>query len=138
LRPLLEMRDVHFVNLQYGECRAEIDAASLAIGSTIHHWPEAISDYEDTAALVSAVDIVISVCTAVVHLGGALGRPVWVMAPFVAEWRYGREGSSMIWYPSVRMFRQPKAGAWGPVISEVRRALAKVLHGRDAAMAWEA
>jgi hypothetical protein len=73
--------------------------------------------------LVSALDVVISVCTAVVNLGGALHAPVWVMAPHVPDARYGRDGTTMVWYPSVRVFRQPRRGAWEPVISDVRDCL---------------
>ena len=62
----------------------------------IEHWSEAIDDYDQTAALVCALDLVVSVCTALVHLGGALGRPVWVMAPYSPEWRYGFSGESMV------------------------------------------
>lgn len=125
LRPLLSVRGVQFVNLQYDATPEELEEFAAGSGISITHWPEAIANYEDTAALVCAVDLVISVCTAVVHLSGALGQTAWVMAPFVAEWRYGREGPDMIWYPSVRMFRQQKADAWAPVIGDVRRALQK-------------
>ena len=90
-----------------------------AHGVTVHHWSEVIADYDETAALVTALDLVISVCTAVIHLGGALGQPVWVMAPFSPEWRYGFAGKAMPWYPSVRIFRQPAYGQWDPVIATV-------------------
>jgi Flp pilus assembly protein TadD len=127
LRPILATGGAHFVNLQYGDASAEISAFTAATGIPIHHYQEAHDDYGETANLVGALDLVISVCTAVVHLCGALGRPVWVMAPSVAEWRYGHEGPSMIWYPSVRMFRQSTAGAWEPVITQVTRTLQKTL-----------
>ena len=129
LRPILATRATHFVSLQYDECADEIKAFGASAGIPIHHWQEAIDDYDETAALAGALDLVISVCTAVVHLCGALGRPVWVMAPFVAEWRYGREGPSMIWYPSVRMFRQHKLDDWSPVMAAVKRALHAVARG---------
>lgn len=126
LAPILKTPNAHFISLQYGDCADEIRSFGDASGIRVHHWQEVIDDYDDTAALISALDVVISVCTAIIHLGGALGRPVWVMAPFLAEWRYGREGPSMIWYPSVRVFRQPKPGAWPPVIADVNRALKKL------------
>jgi hypothetical protein len=126
LRPVLAVSDAHFVNLQYGDCAADLSAHTAAGGVAIHHWQDALDDYDETAALVTALDVVISVCTAVVHLAGALGRPVWVMAPAVPEWRYGREGPSMIWYPSARMFRQSKRDAWAPVVAEVKRALSSM------------
>jgi tetratricopeptide (TPR) repeat protein len=126
LRVVLATESVQFVNLQYGDCREEIRAFEQSSGIRIHHWQQAIDDYDETAALVSALDRVVSVCTAVIHLCGALNRPVWVMAPRVAEWRYGYEGQSMIWYPSVRMYRQSEADAWEPVVAQVSRDLREV------------
>jgi tetratricopeptide (TPR) repeat protein len=119
----LKARDAAYVSLQYTPCAEEIAAAKAATGVTVHHWQDAIDDYDETAALVGALDLVISVCTAVVHLGGALGRPVWVAAPFLPEWRYGRTGPGMAWYPSVRMFRQARPDVWKPVLAELSAAL---------------
>lgn len=123
LRSILELDGAQFVNLQYGNVASELAAFTEQSGIAVHHWPEAIDDYDQTAALVCALDLVVTVCTSIVHLAGSLGRPAWVMAPHVAEWRYGHAGERMIWYPSVRMFRQPEPGAWKPVLAEVRRAL---------------
>lgn len=124
--PILQTPAVRFASLQY---TADAGAAAAAFreqhGVRVEHWNEAIADYEETAALVCALDLVISVCTAVIHLGGALGRPVWVLAPYSPEWRYGFTGDTMPWYPSVKIFRQPAFGEWEPVISsaaaELRR-----------------
>jgi Tfp pilus assembly protein PilF len=127
--PLLEVPRAAFVSLQYDECAAELGELARGGGPRIVHWPEAVADYEDTAALVGALDLVVSVCTAVIHLGGALGRPVWVMAPYSPEWRYGFSGPRMPWYPSVRVFRQPEFGAWDPVIAEVARELHAAARG---------
>jgi tetratricopeptide (TPR) repeat protein len=121
--PIMQVGNAHFIDLQYTDCRAEIDALRAATGVRVHSWEEARADYEHTAALVAALDLVIGVCTAVIHLGGALGRPVWVMAPFSPEWRYGIAGETMPWYPSVRVFRQPVYGAWDAVINAVAQSL---------------
>lgn len=123
LSAVLTAAGAHFVSLQYGDCRAELDAAKTDLNVPIHHWQEAIDDYDETAALVSALDVVITVCTAVVHLGGALGKPVWVMAPKLAAAAYGWHGPSMPWYPQVRMFRQQTPNHWEPVIADVAQAL---------------
>lgn len=118
--PLLRVPSARFVSLQYTpDAAEEIAALRRAHGVTLDHWPKAIEDYDETAALVCALDLVVSVCTSVVHLGGALGRPVWVLAPYSPEWRYGFRGPAMPWYPSVRVYRQPGYGAWGPVMEEV-------------------
>ena len=121
--PLLALPGMHFVSLQYGETRSDIDAMQAASRCVVHHWPEAIDDYDETAALVSALDLVMSVQTAIIHLGGALGRPVWVLVSSRPEWRYQEEGDSLPWYPSVRLIRQSTPGDWRGVIDDARRRL---------------
>lgn len=120
LSPLLSVGGVQWINLQYGERADDIASLRNTHGIAISDWPEAIDGgYDETAALVSALDLVISVCTSVIHLSGALGKTAWVLAPHVPEWRYGLAGESMPWYPSVRLFRQPEPDAWPPVINDV-------------------
>ncbi len=121
--PILRHADTSFVSLQYTDCREEIDHMAREHGIRVHHWAEAIDDYDQTAALVCALDLVISVQTAIVHLGGALGRPVWVMVPAVAEWRYLQSGERLPWYPAVRLFRQTEAAAWSEVVERIALAL---------------
>jgi Flp pilus assembly protein TadD len=123
LAPVLEVAGARFVSLQYDECEHEIAQIESADGLTVHHFPAAIADYDETAALVGALDLVISVCTAAVHLGGALGRPVWVMAPAGPEWRYGIGEGAMPWYPTCRVLRQAAPFAWEEVILRVRNEL---------------
>jgi hypothetical protein len=116
-----------FISLQYGDYEEDLIQTKEEYGFTLHHWSHAIEDYDETAALVSALDLVISVCTAVAHLGGALGRPVWVLTPAVAEWRYLSRGERLPWYPSVRLFRQTPDSDWSEVIARVALEL-KSLH----------
>jgi len=128
LLPLLSTPDVHWINLQYGDRSTEIAALKEQQGIGIVDWTEAIDgDYDETAALVGALDLVISVCTSVIHLGGALGRPVRVMVPFAPEWRYGLQGETMPWYPSVRLHRQSDPGDWESVIERIRNELSVML-----------
>jgi Flp pilus assembly protein TadD len=123
LQPVLGFQPACFVSLQYGDAGGEIEAFKRSHGVTVHHWPEAIEDCEETAALVCALDLTVSVCTAIVHLCGALGRPVWVMTPVAPESRYGFTGPGMRWYASARMFRQARHAEWGDVIRDIVRAL---------------
>lgn len=124
LAPLLREPGLHFVSLQYGDdAGTEAIALSAASGRPVHQFPAAIADYEETAALAVALDGIVSVCTAIVHLGGALGRPVWVATPQVPEWRYGCAGERMAWYPSVRLVRQGADGSWMPVVEQLTEAL---------------
>jgi tetratricopeptide (TPR) repeat protein len=122
--PVLSAPGAHFVSLQYTpEAPGEVADLEARHAIRIAHWPEAISDYDETAALVCALDLVVSVCTSVVHLGGALGRPVWAMVPRSPEWRYGFAGETMPWYSSVRLFRAPAYGEMRRVIETVGEAL---------------
>lgn len=85
----------------------------------VPYWPEAIYDLDEMAALVSALDLVITVCSTVVHMTGALGKPVWVLAQKPASWRYLQEGDRLPWYPSARVIRQPVSGDWESVFNHV-------------------
>jgi hypothetical protein len=123
LHAILGTPGCRFVSLQYGDCAAEIEEARRE-GVALQHWQEAIDDYDETAALCMALDLTVSVCTAVIHLNGALGRTVWVMVPSVPEWRYGRSGDTMPWYPSARLLRQRVEGPWEEVFARVANELA--------------
>ena len=84
------------------------------------------NDLADTAALIDQLDLVITVDTVVAHLAGALGRPVWILLPFYAHWVWMRDVRESAWYPSARLFRQPRTGDWATVIEDVARELAEV------------
>jgi Flp pilus assembly protein TadD len=120
LAPLLDC-DVQFVSLQKDvrdQDRALLDARKDIVDVT-----DQLTDFTDTAALVSCLDLVISVDTSVVHLTGALGIPVWTMLPFNPDWRWLLSRDDSPWYRSMRLFRQPKPGDWASVVDDVRRAL---------------
>ena len=105
--PILKAIPATWVSLQYRDGREEIKAFEDKHGIRIHDWPRATQtkDYDDTAALVAELDLVISVTTAVVHLSGAIGKECWCLAPSKPRWFYGLEGE-LPWYKSVKMFRQ--------------------------------
>jgi tetratricopeptide (TPR) repeat protein len=121
LEPLLGL-DAEFHSLQK-EVRPE-DAVTLAEFSTIRRHEDALEDFADTAALIAEMDQVIAVDTAVAHLTGALGKPLWLLLPHAPDWRWLLERSDSPWYPSARLFRQRRAADWESVIAEVREALA--------------
>jgi hypothetical protein len=120
------MDGLSFVSLQYGPTSEYITAARERHGADIHHLQEAFDDYDEMSALICALDLSLSVCSSVVDLGGALGRPVWAMVPLRADFRYGIKGEAIRWYPSVRLFRQQRYGDWGPVIDAVAEALRRL------------
>ena len=114
LAPLLQVAGVRFVSLQH-------DAAAVPSGVT--DLAPQLTDLAETAALLQALDLVITVDTAVAHLAGALGRPAWVALPHAPDWRWllGRDDSP--WYRSVRLFRQPGPGDWDGVVADLATAL---------------
>ncbi|MBF0562499.1 MAG: tetratricopeptide repeat protein, partial [Alphaproteobacteria bacterium] len=83
-----------------------------------------LADFADTAAVIAGLDLVISVDTAVAHLAGALGRPVWILLPFTPDWRWMLKREDSPWYPTAHLFRQPEFGNWAPVFERVRSELA--------------
>ena len=122
LSPVLTSIDATWVNLQYGNVDADLKLAATQ-GLRLAHWPESISNLDEFAALITALDLVITVCNTTVHYAGALGKEVWVMAPTIPEWRYGLTFESMPWYPSSRVLRQPRAGDWAAVLHTVAERL---------------
>jgi len=119
LRSLFNTAGAYFVNLQYGDCEQEVREFNLNGGAVLHHFPDALADYEQTAALVDSLDVVVSVCSAIIHLAGAMGKPVFVMVPLIPEWRYLHAGERIPWYPSAKLIRQGQASQWGSVIENV-------------------
>jgi tetratricopeptide (TPR) repeat protein len=119
LEPLLDVEGAHFFSLQLGPESAQLAASHAPITDLA----PAITDLADTAALMLQLDLVIAVDTAVVHLAGALGRPVWVMLPFSPDWRWLLDREDSPWYPTMRLFRQPQFGDWPSVVEAVRVAL---------------
>ena len=126
--PLAGCAGIQFVSLQKGlgseqlqtcsfrdcfvDCQDQVDGA----------W-----DFIETLSILQACDLVITSDTSVAHLAGALGRPTWVLLKYVPDWRWGLEGSSTPWYPTMRLFRQQEANNWEPVIAAVQEALTTFL-----------
>jgi hypothetical protein len=110
-----------WVNLQC-DCTAEEEAALVAAGVTA--YPGAIKSFADSAALLMHMDVILAVDTAVAHLAGALGRPVWVMlSQFALDWRWLLDRDDSPWYTSARLFRQPKMGDWTSVTEKIHKFL---------------
>lgn len=123
LAPLLNVEGCTWICLQADATPEELARISQASGTPLAHWPEAHGDLDETAALMCALDGSVAVTSTVVHLGGALGRPVWVLTPFATTWRYMSEGSELPWYPSVKLFRQGQGEPWNDVVARVVTAL---------------
>lgn len=127
LAPLGGMPGVEFVSLQKGPPAAE--AAHPPHGMTLHDFTDDLQDFADTAALIDALDLVISVDTSVAHMAGALGKPVWLLNRFDTDWRWLQDREDSPWYPTLRQFRQATPGDWHGVIGRVRDALRQLAAG---------
>jgi tetratricopeptide (TPR) repeat protein len=125
LRDLLPLLDIGatFVSLQK-EVRAA-DMTTLKESAEIIHLGHQLENFSDTAAVISHLDLVISVDTAIAHLAGALGRPVWILLTHVPDWRWLLDRDDSPWYPTARLFRQSNSREWDSVIARVRDALLK-------------
>jgi tetratricopeptide (TPR) repeat protein len=119
--PLLSRTDLQFFGLQ--KFLREEDAAILRNYPQIENLGDAIESFADTAAIISALDLVISVDTSVAHLAGALGKPVWILLPFTPDWRWLLDRHDSPWYPTARLFRQSHVDDWDGVIAEISQEL---------------
>jgi hypothetical protein len=129
LKPILELPG-SFIDLSYMDNSREIAEWNIANKAQVIRPPVDAGDYEDTIALIAALDEMVSVTTSAVHVCGALGRSCHVLVPEVAQWRYAYrygDGTQMIWYPdSVRMYRQkPGETGWTHAVNRVTKALQK-------------
>jgi Flp pilus assembly protein TadD len=97
----------------------EADAKALADLPDLIHLGDALRDFADTAAIISLLDVVVSVDTAVAHLAGALGKPVMILLPYAADFRWMRARDDSPWYPGAKLYRQPEFGDWDSVIARV-------------------
>lgn len=125
----LAMPGVRLVSLQVGS-----DAPPPAV-PLFDPGPE-LADFADTAALVEALDLVITVDTAVAHLAGALGKPVWILLNTQACWRWALGGDTSPWYPTARLYRQVHAGDWRAPLAAVERDLRALVEARGARQGW--
>ncbi len=118
LASLAEIPGVRLISLQKGPAAHEAAADARILDLTA-----GLGDFADTAALIEALDLVISVDSAVAHLAGAMNKPVWTMLAFAADWRWGQAGEQSAWYPSMRLFRQGIPGDWHSVADRIKAEL---------------
>ena len=121
LTPLWQVPGVRWFSLQVGPRGADLAAAPPGMVTDL---APLLGDFADTAAALGALDLLVGVDTATVHLAGALGRPAWLLLPYAADWRWMRDAERTVWYPSLRLFRQSSPGAWPDVIARIVTGLA--------------
>ena len=119
MAPLASVRGCSFVSLQLGPPAAQLNEPPA--GLVVLGVAQRLHDFADTAALMANLDLVIAVDTAVVHLAGAMGKKVWVLLPYITDWRWMLDRDDSPWYPTMRLFRQKTPGDWTSVINRVVR-----------------
>ena len=119
--PLLRTPGVTFYSLQKDEQRKALAELPADVG--VYDLAPQMGDYGDTAVLITQLDLVISTDTSVVHVAGALGKPVWTLLTWVPDWRWMLEGETTPWYPTMRLFRQVRQDDWAEVMQRVADAL---------------
>ncbi len=127
LLPLTHAGQAAFVSLQ--KPMPEADRDTMAAFNGMLDLSAELADFGETAALVQNLDLIITVDTSMGHLAGAMAKPVWIMVPKAADWRWMLEREDTPWYPTARLFRQAKPGEWDPVLERVTGALTAVLAG---------
>lgn len=128
LAPLAAHRGIIFHSLQKGTASAE--AAGAPSGMTLVDHEARLGCFADTAALIENLDLVITVDTAVAHLAGSLGKPVWTLVSYPAVWRWAHEGETSLWYPTMLLLRQATPGRWDAVIERAAEALRRLAPDR--------
>jgi tetratricopeptide (TPR) repeat protein len=133
LEPLLATPGVRFVSVQYGDHRAAIAALKDRTGIEIFEDPsiDQLKDLDGFAAQLAALDLVVTIDNSAAHFAGALGVPCWALLPFLPEWRWQRDRSDSIWWPSLRLFRQRHRDDWREPVAALTTALARRLQERS-------
>ncbi|MDK9719562.1 MAG: tetratricopeptide repeat protein [Rhodospirillales bacterium] len=124
LLPLLDVPGIRLASLQHGVGREQLLRLSegpLDLGD--EDDPAIGGDFDATAAIVEALDLVVTSDTAIAHLAGALGKPLWLLLPYIPDWRWQMSGESSVWYPKARLFRQPKPGDWATPVAAIAEGL---------------
>jgi len=132
MKPWLDLQGARFYSLQKDKPAEQI--AALGLVERITDFMGDVTDMADTAAIIQNLDLVIAVDTSVAHLAGGLGKPVWILSRYNADWRWLQNRPTNPWYPTARIFGQPAMGDWDSVIAEVGRELANEIAKKGAAV----
>ncbi len=125
--PLFRHEEIQFVGLQKGPAASQAKAVQRP---NFENLGTSLENFADTAAILAQIDLVITVDTSVAHLAGAMGKPVWVLIPFIPDWRWGIRGMHTPWYPTMRLFRQHRPKNWASVMDQIASHLNRWLAGR--------
>ena len=126
IQELVEVPGIRFFSLQKNLAMADLEM--LRRTGNLDHWGDRLNDFDETAAAIHHLDLIVSVDTATAHLAGAMGKPVWILLPYSSDWRWLRRRQDSPWYPTARLFRQPEVGDWRSVIGILKSELVVAHH----------
>lgn len=133
LLPLMEDPRMAFWSLQMGERSS--DLKTTGIGTLVRDLSPAITSFADTAALMNGLDMVVTIDTSAAHLAGALGKPTWMLLRYVSDWRWLDQGDTCLWYPTMRLFRQPDPDDFDTPVAQMKIMLTQAADKMSAAKA---
>ena len=125
--PLLSIEGTHFYSLQKGFPVIQAKDYQLLLTNLDEH----INSFADTSAIIENLDLVITVDTSVAHLAGALGKKTWVLLPYLSDWRWLLEGEKSIWYPTIKLYRQPRINDWNSVFKELKKDIVNFVKNKN-------
>ena len=125
-RPLCEIDGIDFYGLQTGKPGEDAKVLETTTGFRTN-LGDKLNNFADTAAIISQLDLVITIDTATAHLAGAMGRQVWVLLPFAPDWRWFLDRNDSPWYQTMRLFRQSEPGNWQQPLKEIEKSLHKII-----------
>jgi hypothetical protein len=134
--PLAKKEGIRLYGLQKGFRHNPVHSEKIPAEMRILNLGDDLKDFSDTAGAIANLDLVISIDTSVAHLAGAMGKPVWVLLPYVADWRWFLDRNDSPWYPTMRLFRQKNRGCWDEVLQCVANELSQWVHQRTASQNW--
>jgi len=123
--PLAKTPGTQWYSLQVGEIASDMVTSLSSHG--ISHLGHRIQDFSDTAGILANLDLLIAVDTSIVHLAGAMNKPVWTLLPYAHDWRWMTRRTDTPWYPSMRLFRQEHLNQWDDVFQDVKQALDQLI-----------
>jgi tetratricopeptide (TPR) repeat protein len=127
-KDLLSISGVEFISLQKGEGQEQIIESGFShLVSDYTSQMDNVEKFADTVAIINGLDLIIGTDTSIIHLAGAMGKPVWLLLPFYPDWRWMLNKENSPWYPTMRLFRQQEIGDWGTVINQLKDELQKLV-----------
>ena len=130
---LLTLKDVEFINLQYGDTLEERNIFKNKFNTELINFDEydITNNFENLSALINSCDLIISISNVTVHFSGAIGKNTWVIVPLSAQWHWFHNRNNSLWYPNIKLFRQQQYGKWDDIIDKIYYEVLNIINGSE-------